>query len=380
MKYTPAIIVIAYNRPKALLRLLGSIGDAVYPKEEVTLLISIDKSESGEVAVVANEFEWHHGNKEIVEHQENLGLKRHILKCGDYTKRFGSIIMLEDDLFVSNQFYRYTQAALEYFESDKNIAGISLYNINKTDDTLAPFSPIDDGFDNYFVQLPSSWGQAWARRHWENFTNWRRNNLEKPESKLLSFFAQHWSEHSWKKIFLSYMLEENLFFVYPRVGLSTNFHSSGTNNQKNSSIFQCALLWGEKRFEFNAFEASMLKYDQYVEWMSLRLLKEENPVLNQFDFELDLRGGKTSLEIKKEYVITCQKHKKSILSFSNAMQPLEWNLLKNISGKGLSLCKKEDLRISLPIRIYNYLRPHYFTGARLKNKFHIMMREYFLNE
>lgn len=375
MKYIPAIVVVAYNRRKTLARLLRSLSEASYPEVEINLVISVDKSDSEEVAELAEAFDWPYGNKRVVIQAVNLGLRKHILQCGDYAEVFGSIIMLEDDLMVSPQFYHYTQAALGFYESDDRIGGISLYHMNRTDDTLSEFMPLEDGFDNYFVQLPSSWGQAWTKGQWTKFRAWiREHSLEETQNDL-SLFVQGWSAHSWKKSFLAYLISKNLFFVYPRVGLSTNFHSSGTNSQSASSRFQCALLWGEKTFRFSLFEESNLKYDQYVECLSVAFIKENNPNLSAYDFELDLRGGKTKAEIKTEYVITCQKNKSSILSFSHSMQPLEWNLLKNVEGEGLYLCKKEAIQIPFLTKVYNRIRPYYFTTARLKNKFLLALKE-----
>ena len=40
----PAIIVIAYNREESLKRLLTSLNNAIYESDDITLIISIDKS------------------------------------------------------------------------------------------------------------------------------------------------------------------------------------------------------------------------------------------------------------------------------------------------------------------------------------------------
>ena len=49
-----AIVIIAYNREKPLRRLLSSVKTADYPdKCEVPIIISIDKSDNGEVLKAA---------------------------------------------------------------------------------------------------------------------------------------------------------------------------------------------------------------------------------------------------------------------------------------------------------------------------------------
>ena len=45
----PAIIVIAYNREESLKRLLTSLNNAIYESDDITLIISIDKSDNEKV-------------------------------------------------------------------------------------------------------------------------------------------------------------------------------------------------------------------------------------------------------------------------------------------------------------------------------------------
>ena len=82
----PAIVVVTYNRPDSLKRLLGSLSKARYP-DGVPLVISIDGGDSHEEEVVkiAGEFPWPHGKKEVICHEKNLGLRKHILTKVDVT-------------------------------------------------------------------------------------------------------------------------------------------------------------------------------------------------------------------------------------------------------------------------------------------------------
>jgi glycosyltransferase involved in cell wall biosynthesis len=50
---SPAIIVIAYNRPHRLHRLLTSLNNSKYDFADVPLIISIDKSDVREIYEVA---------------------------------------------------------------------------------------------------------------------------------------------------------------------------------------------------------------------------------------------------------------------------------------------------------------------------------------
>lgn len=82
--YKIGILTIGYNRANNLLRLLNSINAATFPTDDVDLLISIDNSGTKDVENAANSFKWLHGRKKIYTYPERLGLRKHILKCGDF--------------------------------------------------------------------------------------------------------------------------------------------------------------------------------------------------------------------------------------------------------------------------------------------------------
>ena len=92
-------------------RLLNSLVRAEY-KDAVKLIISIDGNGTPEVCKYAEQFDWPHGEKDVICHKKNMGLRLHILFCGGLTKQYDGIILLEDDLYVSAWFYQYaTEAA-----------------------------------------------------------------------------------------------------------------------------------------------------------------------------------------------------------------------------------------------------------------------------
>ncbi|PNW26694.1 glycosyltransferase [Formosa algae] len=134
MDINPALVVVTFNRPESLKRLLDSLNNAYYNEYNVPLIISIDYQNSiqhNEVVEIAENFKWTFGKKTIINHVENLGLKKHVLKCGDLVYDYDSIIMLEDDLFVSQEFYTTTIQLLNFYKSDDRIAGVSLYTHKK---------------------------------------------------------------------------------------------------------------------------------------------------------------------------------------------------------------------------------------------------------
>ena len=81
-------------------------------------------------------------------------------------------MILEDDLYVSPDYYNYAMKALEKYGDHPKIAGISLNTKRELLESPYPFFPRHTGYDVYFQQFASSWGQVWNRRMWTDFKEW----------------------------------------------------------------------------------------------------------------------------------------------------------------------------------------------------------------
>ena len=149
INYNPIICVVAFDRPNSLQRLLNSLLKSKNISD-TKLIISIDNKapENYNIVEIAKSFSWPFGEMEIIYQEQRLGLKEHILKCGDLSKIYGSVIILEDDLYVSPFFYNYSCQALNYYDNDSNIAGISLYSQPYEEITELPFK-----FSTCYFQL-----------------------------------------------------------------------------------------------------------------------------------------------------------------------------------------------------------------------------------
>jgi len=217
--FNPAIVVVAYNRPCSLLRLLSSLKH-IKIDGEAPLIISIDNDEPNnlEVKDIAEKYTWPYGSKKVKYQERHIGLREHVLQCGDYASEFGSVIILEDDLFVSPFFYEYAIHALEYYNGDNQIGGISLYNQPVQNIVEYPFKALYDNSDVYFMQFPSSLGQAWTNTHWKEFRDWYASE---PDLNRINIPAKilGWPKSSWKKYFCAFLLEKNKFFVFPHFQL-----------------------------------------------------------------------------------------------------------------------------------------------------------------
>lgn len=337
----PAIVVITYDRASSLQRLLSSLVKAHYSQDDVTLIISVDKCQDDSVVQTAKNYEWPHGNKNIIIRESRLGLKNHVLICGDLTKQFGSIIMLEDDLVVSPFFYDYALSTLAFYSNEERLAGFSLFNYQINETANRTFSPLDDGTDVYFMQLASSWGQIWTEIQWQKFRLWHKNSNNKINEKLPPNILR-WSDSSWKKIFINYMVSENMYFVFPRISLTTNFGEIGEHALKKSSTTQVPLLMNQRFFIFCALKNSLAVYDAHMEILS-DILSRFNKKLASYTFETDLYGKKDLNSLSNEWVLTSKTCTNKLFSFSCEMKPHELNIINDLNGEIFTFCRVDSI-------------------------------------
>src|SRR5690554_2117625 len=314
------IIAVAYNRPTSLKRLLSSITGAYYPNDiKVPLIISIDYSGSDDCLKVAEETEWTHGPKEIIAHQKNLGLREHILSCGDIALKNDGVIILEDDCFVSKDFYNYALQTFEFYKDEPKVAGISLYSYEYNENAGMPFQPLHDGYDVYFKQVPSSLGQIWTKQQWVKFRAFYDKSPKlNPETHFLPENVFTWPESSWKKYFYLYIVLNDLYFVYPQVSHSTNFGDVGTHFTDTTPLYQVALTSAlDVKYKLNSFTYSNNKYDAFFE-IAIESLKNLLP-LEINDITFNTYGTKPKKKIKTRYTLVIGQWSSSVKSYGSSL-------------------------------------------------------------
>lgn len=357
----PAIVVAGFNRADSLSRLLNGLLNGSYEGFSPALHISIDQGHAPDVVQIAQEFSWPFGPKEVTLHPERLGLKDHLLWCGDLSQRYGEIILLEDDLYVSPSFYEYAAQALKYFQADKATGGISLYHYEVAESTSFPFQPLHDGKDVYFMQWPSSWGLAVNAAQWQQFRTWQQGQSEAQILPLLPEFVQRWEADSWKRLMVAFLRAEERYFVYPRFSLSTHFGEAGTHSVQRGSQ-QSPLLSGHKKWDFGECSTSLALYDAWFE-PEESVLRSRQAQLQSFSgFEVDLYGQKEHAALHKEYVLTSRWLPPALkadpaqvpLGFAMDLLPVVQNVITGLSGHALNLVKRTAL-VALPDHPSTYL-------------------------
>jgi hypothetical protein len=379
------IVVIGYNRPTALRRLMESLSKANYPGK-VKLYISLDGGGGEEVRKVAREFEWRVGEKELIFHDKNLGLRQHVLTCGDISSRHEGIIVLEDDLLVSPEFYDFATMAYGFYSEDPEIAGISLYHHAYNETAQFPFVPLNDGSDVYFLKYAASWGQLWGKKHWRQFRDWYdHSETDAHPDESIPANIKLWPSNSWKKFFIEFLIQKDYYFVYPRVSFTTIFGDEGTNIRMRETFLQVPLYYGKRPFRFVAFEDSYAVYDTWCEILPDRL-KRLVPALSDEEFDVDLYGMKFSEDISSQKILSGRICRDFEMTFGREMKPHEENIIHQLPGNYFHLGKKEqfkdvfylyrllkchekaELSYWFPLRPYHFGKRRIITANRRRNK------------
>ena len=325
------IVIITYNRLKSVIRLYESLIKSNY-SQNVDLIISIDYSGNNEIRDYVANLNWPYGKLIVKAYDVNLGLRTHVLKCGNYMNDFNYdvSIILEDDVIVSNNFFNYALELSNKYYNSNVIAGISLYTHLWNTNADRPFVPINNGYDVFLMQYAQSWGQIWFRNQWNDFYKWyNEEQYNKINKNSIPNNILKWPNTSWLKYHIMYCIDKNKFFVYPYVSLATNFGDVGSNFRYASRKHQVPILHGVKsNYCFPDKIEEFIRYDSFFECINLKSF-----LLDKYDgLVVDLYGTK-KIDINDKFLMTTRKLDYEIIeSYSLEMRPIEENIFNNIRG------------------------------------------------
>lgn len=329
-----AIAAVGYNRPDSMEQLLQSLRQADYAGDQVDLVISLDRGpRQQEVLAAAKRMAWSHGEKIIRAFPQRLGLRSHIIRCGDLTKEYDAVIVLEDDLVVAPHFYSYVKQVTARYAADDRIAGISLYKHQTHPGVNRPFEPANNGYDVYLQQFAMSWGQCWTKDMWRRFRTWYSENQEKDlsEGNILPLYVSQWNQQSWLKYFMRYIAEKDLYFVYPYFSLNTNASDAGEHCRIPNNDFQVSMQEGNPVYRLPSFEDAV-KYDVFFERVGI----EDKLFLElQGKKLLDFYGNRTGYGDADYVISTKALPYKVVRKVQLRYRPVEINGLRPSPGEGI---------------------------------------------
>lgn len=333
-----AVLIVAYKDPYRLRRLLDSVLNADYDGDSVDLIISIDKSDSMEVTHLAEAFAWEYGDKIIRTFRERQGLRKHILSCGDYLEVYNALFILEDDLIVSPQFYRYGMECIKKYYDEDQVAGISLYSPLWNQNANFPFDVQKSRYDVYFLQCAQSWGQIWLKKQWGKFKDWYQENsdfFERQEKDCIPHHFYTWGENSWLKYHSAYCIECGKYFVCPYYSFTSTFMEVGEHTEKQVTRYHSSLMIEEQdEWRFPEKMDDGIFYDAFFENRTIkdRLTKYWGEAVC-----LDLYGMKKTYEESSLLLSTRLLPYKIVEEYGMQLRPPELNPLFRIKGKGIFL-------------------------------------------
>lgn len=340
----PAIVVVGYNRPDGIKRLLDSIGKAKYDVDNIPLIVSIDESaKSNEVECVAQKFEWTHGTKEIRRFPERQGLRKHIVQCGDLSEKYGGVIILEDDLIVAEDYYSYVCNAHNKYSADQRICGIALYSFSVNQFNHFRFIPEPSPYDVFLGDMIVTWGQSWTFNQWKGFKEFYLKNEDRlpAVNPNIPRDISGWTR-SWGKYFASYMAEKNLSYIYPYISRTTCFSDFGEHSDTNIPLtfVQVPLMKGSPdKYRFGEIE-QLVHYDGFYERVLDKSVIVEG--IRGFDICMDLNNMKTSSSGRKYVLSNSKLPYKIIKSYGLTQKPISDNIINGIEGNQIHLYSLEQ--------------------------------------
>lgn len=339
--YEYGIVIIGYKNADGIGRLLNALEKADYIDEKLLLIISIDYSEDDSVYNEADSFVWKNGEKVIKRYTSRQGLRNHVLACGNYMNEYGldAVVVFEDDMMPSKDFFLFTKKATEKYFSNQNIVGISLYTHCINFQTGERFVPMTCKGDNYFFQCAQSRGQVWFRNQWNDFIDWYKKNEDCDKWNMdVPFVVKNWPETSWLKYHIKYCIDNNKYFVYPYISYSTCFGDIGQHIRSVTNNFQVPLSNKmQQEYDFIEYDSDALKYDAYFENKNMA----QYCGMDQNSLEVDLYGQKVGME--KRYLLTKKRMDfKVIKSWGNTLIPHEMNIIYGIPGDSFFLYDTEN--------------------------------------
>lgn len=344
-----AVVIPAFSRVHTLERLLLSLAAAEAPAR-MPLIITVDRPvapahRAGNAAVIelARRFPWPHGPKEVVVHDEHRGLVGNVFYAGGLAARFGAVILLEDDLVAARQIFRYAKDAAVYYETDPQLAGISLNTLPFNGFTHQPFNPLLDDGDVYFLQLSTPQGQVYTAAQWAAFAVW----LAIDDHRVTAADGVHdlfttFPPDDWLALKAKYLAATGRVYVYPRESLTTNFGEPGTHFAQATGVFQVPLQHRRRAYRFLPLAEAVAVYDGFYEIVPERLNRLTD-TFKGLDYDVDLYASKGAHQLAAEHTLTTRPTGKPLATFAKALRPLEANVIAGVPGRGIFLARRADV-------------------------------------
>jgi hypothetical protein len=182
MKTYAPILLFVYNRPEHLKQLIASLqANAEAPQSMLFIYTDAARNKADEEQVNKVREVIRHidgfASIEVIERATNWGLARNIIGgVTEQIRRYGRVIVLEDDLVVAPYFLRFMNDALEAYKDEPQVGHIQACDF--TQDASLP--------DTFLIKFTGSWGWATWERAWQHFNPDGQALLNELENRRLT--------------------------------------------------------------------------------------------------------------------------------------------------------------------------------------------------
>ena len=177
------ILLFVYNRPAHTRRCIESLSRNLLAVESELFIYADgakDQTVADEVEEVRQYIRLVQGFKKVIliERNENWGLAKNIIDgVSTQVRKYGKVIVLEDDLVVAPHFLRFMNDALETYQDEPKVGHIQACDF--TQDASLP--------DTFLIKWTGSWGWATWERAWKHFNPNGKELLQELEARKLTY-------------------------------------------------------------------------------------------------------------------------------------------------------------------------------------------------
>lgn len=296
---TAPVVLFVYNRPQHTLRTLEALsandlaGDShliIYADGPKPGVKGEDLKRIEQTREIIRSKQWL-GKNEIIEAHSNKGLAQSVIDGVTATiNKYGSVIVLEDDLLTAKGFLNYMNEALEKYEKEESVMQISGYNF--------PAKTQASDNSSFFQPLITSWGWATWKRAWNYFdaqaTGYQQLKADKKLSYQFNLYGSYpyadmiiqqmegkgidsWAIRWWWSVF-----KKNGLVLYPSRSLVRNigFGKESTHTIEVNDVFNSSDFDIEREIQYFPDKIIIDKVNFSIarRFLSSNFIKKESPL------------------------------------------------------------------------------------------------------
>lgn len=277
------VVLFVYNRPLHTEQTLAALEKNLLAPES-DLFIYADgarnKEAEAQVAEVSKIIHkpWSFRSVTIIQRDRNWGLAPNVIDgVTTIIRKYGKVIVLEDDLKTAPNALQYFNDALNQYESEPQVMSVSGYNY--------PLKEADALPETFFFRVTNSWGWATWDRAWKHFNPDIESMVQQLNQEQIYQFSIEGKENFWKQVqqfrkgkinswairwYLSVFLQKGLT-LYPRHSYIQNIGTDGSGTHSDAEQTYRVRLNEEKTTCFpEKIEENAVAYERIKDFYAHR--------------------------------------------------------------------------------------------------------------